>query len=74
MSVAWYIEFIVFPWLFFGLAFWVDTIRYNGVPTQWKSKPRCNGWGEVIFFWLPFSLVLGPIAWLLLLIFKLKEE
>lgn len=61
-------------WATCGFLFWCDGFRHNGFPIAWKSKPRYEGWDTVLCIYLPFSLVLGPICWIVLLVYKLIEE
>lgn len=57
-------------WLASGFLFWCGTIRYhisNTGSTPWKSGPRCEGRDTLICWYLPLSLVMGPIAWAIML-------
>ena len=68
------IKWIIVVWALSGFLFWLDTIRYNGLPVRWKSIPRFDGWDVVLFIYLPLAIVIGPICWLVLVVTKLREE
>lgn len=58
---------ILLGWGFIGLIFWVSMLWYNGLPTQWKSVGRVDGWDEQLVVWLPLSIMGGPLWWLALI-------
>ena len=70
MSTIWY--FLI--WAAWGLAFWIDSIRWNGIPTTWKSQPRQDGWDIILGIYLPLTIVLGPCCWVLFLVFREKVD
>ncbi len=63
------IAFVVL-WLGIGMVFWIYCLVYSGMPNSWSSQPREAGAAEVVFFWLPFCMVCGPILWMLLGYFR----
>lgn len=70
--MSWTVAVVV--WVSCGFVFWLDTLRYNGLPTAWKSKPRNEGWDTILYWYLPLSLLLGPICWIVLVAYKVLEE
>lgn len=62
-------------WAICGLAFWLDTLRFNGLPQRWRNKnpSRELDWSETIFFYLPVSLVGGPLWWVAMVFYRIYQ-
>ncbi len=65
---------LIGTWVISGLAFWLDTLRFNGLPTQWRTKGREDGWSTICVFWLPAAVLGGPLWWVLLLVDRYKNN
>lgn len=55
---------IATAWGALGLSFWIGMTLYNGAPSRWGSRPREDGWDALVLFYLPISLLGGPLMWL----------
>lgn len=66
---------VISTWFLCGVAFWIEAMRYDGVPTKWRSySDRYPGWAYWLFTTLPICLIGGPLWWIAKVIYNLPRR
>lgn len=62
-------------WIVAGGAFFIAIGQHSGWPERWSAAAsREVGWSDLLFVYLPFCLVGGPLWWIAFVIYRVATR